>query len=336
LASTYVRLQHRVELGLVRDAAEVDHRVHAPAGPLDRRPIGDVERVDVGQAQVVPGQPVTRHPADVSGRAGDQNRRTHDCGIPARVSGTLMDAGIHARFLGGPAGTPVVLVHGLAVTHRYLMPTARLLATRRPVVAPDLPGFGRSVKPGRSYAVDDHARALAYWLDSCGLDRIGLVGHSFGAEVAARLAVLRPGLVAALVLAGPTTDPAGRTWPRLVARFAADVLLEQQWQIPLLAEGIATARPWRVAATVGHSLANAIEDDLVRLPVAPLILAGALDPIAPPRWRTEAAALSNGVVRSVPEAAHNVLTTSPRRSAASIDAHVRHADAVGSRRTPGP
>jgi pimeloyl-ACP methyl ester carboxylesterase len=186
---------------------------------------------------------------------------------------------IHARFRAAPGGLPVVLVHGLAVNRRYLMPAVRVLAARRPVVVPDLPGFGRSDKPGRAYAVGDHARALSQWLDDFGLRRVCLVGHSFGAEVAARLAVLRPDAVASLVLAGPTTDPAARTWPRLVARFAADVLVEQPWQVPLLAEGIAAARPWRVAATVTHSLGNAIEDDLVRLPVAPLVLGGRLDPI---------------------------------------------------------
>lgn len=39
---------------------------------------------------------------------------------------------------------------------------------------------------------------------------------------------------------------------------------------------------------MSHSLGNAIEEDLVRLPVAPLILGGGLDPIAPPpgAWTT--------------------------------------------------
>jgi pimeloyl-ACP methyl ester carboxylesterase len=236
-----------------------------------------------------------------------------------------------------------VLVHGLAVSHRYLMPTARELAARRPVIVPDLPGFGRSDKPdsdkpdsdkpdsggpgtgrpGRAYGVDEHARALSDWLDGWGLERICLVGHSFGAEVAARLAVRRPDVVAALVLAGPTTDPEARTWGRLVARFAADALMEQPWQTALLAEGIAAARPWRVAATVQRSLDNAIEEDLVRLPVAPLVIGGRLDPIAPLPWQAQVAALSGGTAVTVTEAAHNVLTTSPRRSAAAIDAYVR-------------
>jgi pimeloyl-ACP methyl ester carboxylesterase len=214
-------------------------------------------------------------------------------------------------------------VHGLAVSHRYLMPTARALCARRPVVLPDLPGFGLSDKPSRAYDVEQHARALSAWLDRRGLDRICLVGHSFGAEVATRLAVLRPDVVAALVLAGPTTDPAARTWPGLVARFVADLPVEQLWQAGILARDVADAKPWRVLATVGHSLRNAIEKDLVRLPVAPLVLGGALDPVAPARWRSEVAAITTGATVTVPYAGHNVLTTSGRRSAAAIDAHIR-------------
>jgi pimeloyl-ACP methyl ester carboxylesterase len=38
----------------------------------------------------------------------------------------------------------VVLLHGLAVSHRYLMPTARALHRRRAFYVPDLPGFGLS------------------------------------------------------------------------------------------------------------------------------------------------------------------------------------------------
>jgi hypothetical protein len=156
-------------------------------------------------------------------------------------------------------------------------------------------------------------------------------------EATANLArVLRPDVVAAQVLAGPTTHPAARTWPRLVSRFAADVLVEQPWQTVVLAEGVASARPWRVAATVNHSLANAIEDELVSLPVAPLVLSGALDPLASLPWRAEVAALSGAIAVTISQAAHNVLTTSRRRSATAIDAHIRRADAVGSRRTPAP
>ena len=134
------------------------------------------------------------------------------------------------------AGLPIVLVHGLAVSHRYLMPTASALARLgHPVLVPDLPGFGRSAKPGTAWDVDRHARHLAAWLDTLGVDRACLAGHSFGAEVVARLAARRPDLTAALVLAGPTADPVARSRTGLVRRFLVDMLVEAPGQAPMIA-----------------------------------------------------------------------------------------------------
>ncbi|WP_306207489.1 alpha/beta fold hydrolase [Actinoplanes sp. RD1] len=219
-------------------------------------------------------------------------------------------------------GMPVVFVHGLAVSHRYLMPTARQLAARHPVLVPDLPGFGRSSKPRRAYDVSEHAACLAAWLEARALGPVCLAGHSFGAEVAARVAVDRPGLVAGLVLASPTTDPAARSRRALIGRWSGDLFVEQPWQAPVLIRDIVDARPWRVLATVGHSVRNAIEEDLCRLRVRPLVLGGSLDPVAPLRWRVQAAELSGGIEVTIPGAAHNVLTTSGRRSAAAIAAYL--------------
>src|SRR5688572_26468931 len=48
---------------------------------------------------------------------------------------------LHVRWRqAGSGATPIVLVHGLAVSHRYLMPMARALEGRA-VYVPDLPGF---------------------------------------------------------------------------------------------------------------------------------------------------------------------------------------------------
>jgi pimeloyl-ACP methyl ester carboxylesterase len=51
---------------------------------------------------------------------------------------------MHAR-VGGRVGAPaVVLLHGLGVSSRYMLPLARELAPHFRVYAVDLPGFGRS------------------------------------------------------------------------------------------------------------------------------------------------------------------------------------------------
>jgi pimeloyl-ACP methyl ester carboxylesterase len=219
-----------------------------------------------------------------------------------------------------PQALPVVLVHGLAVSHRYLMPTAHALAGRHPVLVPDLPGFGLSGKPAMAYDVRRHAAHLAAWLGLRGLGRVCVLGHSFGAEVAAALAADRPGLVAALVLAGPTSDPAARTRRAQIARWCTDLLVEDPRQAAILARDVRDARPWRVFATLSHSVRNAIEEDLARAGAPTLVICGSRDPVAPPAWRAAAARTAGGSVVRVPGAAHNAATTAGRQVADAVAA----------------
>jgi pimeloyl-ACP methyl ester carboxylesterase len=218
----------------------------------------------------------------------------------------------HYRRRADPAsGTvPVVLVHGLAVSHRYLMPTAHALADRHPVLVPDLPGFGLSGKPPAVYDVRQHADHLARWLIRLGLPPVCVLGHSFGAEVAARLARTRPDLVAAVVLAGPTTDAAARTRRAQVARWVVDLWAEDPRQAIVLFRDVRDAGPRRILRTLSHSVRNRIEDDVAALGVPVLALGGERDPVAPHRWRIR---LAPGL--TVPNAAHNVATTAGRQVA---------------------
>ncbi|NES14944.1 alpha/beta hydrolase [Micromonospora sp. PPF5-17] len=229
----------------------------------------------------------------------------------------------HTRRSTDPVGgTPaVVLVHGLAVSHRYLTPLAVALSPTHPVYVPDLPGFGLTQRPGTAYDVSRHAAHLAAWLDAYRLDPVCLVGHSFGAEVVAALAARRPDLVRALVLAGPTSDPAARSRRGQLSRWLVDALREAPLQAPILFRDGWDARPWRVVATLSHSVRNAVEADLVRVAAPALVLGGARDPVAPARWREQAARLvPDGRSVTVPAAAHNVATTAPAQVADAIRA----------------
>jgi pimeloyl-ACP methyl ester carboxylesterase len=100
----------------------------------------------------------------------------------------------------------VVLVHGLLATAWTWAPIARRLAPRARILAPDLRGHGLSESPREGYDLDSLAFDLLTVLTAHGLgpDVDGppavLVGHGFGAQVAAWAAHLRPTAVAGLVL----------------------------------------------------------------------------------------------------------------------------------------
>jgi pimeloyl-ACP methyl ester carboxylesterase len=121
---------------------------------------------------------------------------------------TVRGVATHDRCsLGSPDGTlPLVLLHGLAVSHRYMMPLAARLAGHHRVHLVDLPGFGLSSEPGWVLDVADHANHLAAWLETAGLPPVVVVGNSFGCQVAVELAMRHPDQVRGLVLVGPTMD----------------------------------------------------------------------------------------------------------------------------------
>lgn len=97
---------------------------------------------------------------------------------------------------------PVILLHGLgdeADTWRHVIPALR--ASRR-VIAPDLPGFGRSEKTQRKHTIPFFCDTLQALIDLLGAPQIALAGHSTGAVIAHAFALDNPHLVEKLVLIG--------------------------------------------------------------------------------------------------------------------------------------
>lgn len=108
-------------------------------------------------------------------------------------------------------GLPVVLIHGIPGVGRGWAAVERELPGGLDVITPDLLGFGRSDSPPTT-TIDTvgpaaQAAALGALLDELGVAGATLVGHDFGAPVAALLAHSRPDLVAGLVLLAGNTFP---------------------------------------------------------------------------------------------------------------------------------
>jgi pimeloyl-ACP methyl ester carboxylesterase len=206
---------------------------------------------------------------------------------------TVRGIDIHDRasLSGANVTPPLVLVHGLAVSHRYLMPLAARLAGHHPVHVIDLPGFGLSSDPGRVLDVAQHADHLAAWLEAAGLPPVTVLGNSFGCQVAVDLAVRYPDRVRGLVLVGPTMDPSARTAFRQILRWLRDTAREDPLQLPILARDLRDAGPQRVAGTLAHALRDPIEEKLplVRVPV--LVTRGSSEPIVPMAWAQAATRL---------------------------------------------
>jgi 3-oxoadipate enol-lactonase len=107
-------------------------------------------------------------------------------------------------------GTPVVLLHGLTATRRYVVMGSRALErSGHRVVAYDARGHGASTGPEDpdAYDYDDLVEDLRAVLDDRGIERAVLAGASMGAHTAVRLALDEPERVTGLVIATPAFDP---------------------------------------------------------------------------------------------------------------------------------
>ena len=103
------------------------------------------------------------------------------------------------RFLRqGEGGEPLVLLHGFGGDLNNWLFNAEPLSSDRAVYALDLPGHGGSVKEAR-----DLVDALRAFLDSQGIDRVHLAGHSMGGLVAGEFAAAEPERVLSLALIAP-------------------------------------------------------------------------------------------------------------------------------------
>lgn len=189
----------------------------------------------------------------------------------------------------------VVVVPGLGGS-RYLRPSVAATGHRGVRCwLVDPPGFGRSGNSPayRPPTVPGLAAAVVAWLDAradehAGVDRLVLVGHSSGAQVAARAVAqlaARGDTPARLVLASPTVDPAFRSLPRLLARCLADSRREPRSLIRTQFPEWRRAGPRRL---LGLLRAIRAEDELAQVltgvscPVT--VVRGGDDPLNTPEW----------------------------------------------------
>jgi pimeloyl-ACP methyl ester carboxylesterase len=120
------------------------------------------------------------------------------------------DDGIELAGEQAGAGSPIVLLHGLTGTRRYVVMGSRLLErSGRRVVAYDARGHGHSgpAPAADAYAYDRLARDLLAVLDTLQIERATLAGASMGAQTIVRFVLEHPERVAALGLLTPAYDP---------------------------------------------------------------------------------------------------------------------------------
>lgn len=223
-------------------------------------------------------------------------------GIP--VHACVSEAG------GRPGALPLVLVHGLGLSHRYLMPTAELLAEHYRVYVPDLPGFGDSGHPQRALDTPGLADALAAWMETMGLGPAAVLGNSFACQIIVELAARHPERVARAVLQGPTTVPDERTWLQQAVRWRQNVNPPEMGGVSR--GDYQRAGILRVLTTFEYSLRHRMEESLERVQAPTLVVRGGRDPICHQRWAEEVAhRIPDAGLVVIPGVYHTLVYTVP-------------------------
>ena len=133
-------------------------------------------------------------------------------------------AGVRLAVEETGAGAPVVLLHGLTATRRYVVMGSKALErSGHRVISYDARGHGRSspAPAPAAYGHEELGRDLEAVLDAFGVQRGVLAGASMGAHTLLWLVLHRPERVAALVVITPAYDPASFDDPSRLARWDA-------------------------------------------------------------------------------------------------------------------
>lgn len=221
----------------------------------------------------------------------------------------------------GDAPLPVVLIHGIGMSHRYFVRLHDEFARTRDVHSIDLPGFGRFGRPREPFEQERMARALADVLDRLDVPRAVLVGHSMGAQWVVELARQRPDLAASVVLIGPVADDEHRTLRAQSAALALDTLGEPPLVNTIVfADYIRCGMPWYLTQ-LRHMMAYPIEERVAELTAPVLVLRGGNDPVAGLEWcRRLRDRAREGSLVIVPGHRHVVQFAGARAVASAVDA----------------
>jgi pimeloyl-ACP methyl ester carboxylesterase len=123
---------------------------------------------------------------------------------------------------GNPSGTPVVLIHGYTDSARDWVPLMPYLSKRFRLVLVDIRGHGQSSKPECCYTRLDFAYDIKLLLDSLGIQRADIVGHSLGSIIAQTFAEYWPEKTRRVVLIASTGGrPPGMAPPKF--DFTAEI-----------------------------------------------------------------------------------------------------------------
>lgn len=250
-------------------------------------------------------RPVTQIPVD--------SRRLAECAAQWARTHRVLAGGWNLRYREAGQGPPLVLVHGLGCSTDYWVRNgAWIAASGYRVLAPDLPGFGRTEGPRAGLSIVQQAYAVSVFARALELGPAAYLGHSLSCQTVLELACTEPGRVSALILAAPTGDRRKKRLIREAVGFLRDIPREPPSLVPIIADAYLRAGPIRWTRTW---LAGKRHDafEAARGVEAPaMVMVGERDPVVSTAFaRAIADTIGTARLRIIPDAAHALIYDEP-------------------------
>lgn len=130
--------------------------------------------------------------------------------------------------------TPIIFLHGWGSSSEVWFPVLfELFSENTPIVLVDLPGFGKSETPTDPFSINDYVSLMKKIYQEKKIESAILVGHSFGGQIATKVAVEEPAMVEKIVLVNSASV---RNQKKSFFSYFAS-LLRPLFELPLLRSG---------------------------------------------------------------------------------------------------
>jgi pimeloyl-ACP methyl ester carboxylesterase len=221
----------------------------------------------------------------------------------------LDNARLHYQTAG--SGEPVVLIHGLSASSRWWHRNIDALAEHFTLYIIDLIGFGRS-RGRQRFVLSEAAALLSRWMETIGLERAHIVGHSMGGFIAAQLAADNPEQVDRLVLVDAAVPLPRKSRMQHLLHLGREMRYTPPQFLHLLATDAVLAGPRTVVSAANQLLVADLEPKLGQIEAPVLLIWGDSDPLVPPAIADRLEELIPNVRRCViPNCGHKPMLERP-------------------------
>ncbi|MDR0960256.1 MAG: alpha/beta hydrolase [Propionibacteriaceae bacterium] len=215
------------------------------------------------------------------------------------------------------AGVPLVLLHGNSESSKRFDEQVAFFRVNRPVVTIDSRGHGDSTLGDVPLSFPTMADDVAAVVEHLGMERFDLFGFSDGGNIALTLACRPFAPLRSLVVVSANLSPEGeKVWVRRVTSAAAWVLRMKANVLPVL-------RNLSQRLDLMACEPNLTPEDLARIAVPTLVVAGKNDIILPEHTELIHESIAGSQLVIIEDAGHTALTTHAAVFNAAVEAFLK-------------